>query len=427
VQPATITPGWPAVPDWTQGDPGWDNIGINTDSLNGVYLGDNWVLTARHVAAANITFSTGTFTRIGSQNFIVRNPPPNLANGASLTTETDLRLYRVNGNVGLPALTIASESPPLTGNSGSQVMFIGHGRIRHAEETHWSINQSSPPPTAQGWGDAEVPSGGNTHGYKTNSTPRPKRWGTNRLENPSSSAFESDVFDETISPTTAVLPLTTGPSDNRVTRDVISMVTTFNPQSDSSALPFESQAVSSDSGGAVFYNRGTAQAPDWVLSGIVNATIVFGEGQPQSYAIYGNSTTFADLSYYNQPYQHSICDIMKSCGAYSVMGDVNLDGDVTGNGTGPTSLDDVSAFVAGWGHNNLAGRGDYATWTKGDLNLNGVTDAEDFLLLREALHGPINSGVMVSLFGAVPEPSTAILLLLGSAPLAVSRRRRHGR
>jgi hypothetical protein len=249
----------------------------------------------------------------------------------------------------------------------------------------------------------------------------PKRWGTNRLENPSSSAFESEVFDETISPTTAVLPLFT--QGDGVTRDIISMVTTFNAQSEASALPFESQAVASDSGGAVFYNRGTEAAPDWVLSGIVNATITL-DNQPTSYALYGNSTTFADLSYYNQAYQLSICDIMKTCGAYSVMGDVNLDGNVTGNGTGPTSSDDVSALVSGWGDDNFEGRGDYATWTKGDLNLDGATNVDDFLLLRSALHGPINSDVMIALFGAVPEPSSVALAALAGAFLAATARRR---
>jgi hypothetical protein len=348
-----------------------------------------------------------------------------LADGASLTTETDLRLFRINGNVGLPALTIASESPPLTGPSGSQVMFIGRGRVRKPTETHWAMNPSSPP-AMNAWDDSEVTTGGNVHGYKTCVPPEtcvfPKRWGTNRLENPSSSAFPDETFDEIISPTTAVLPLFT--QGDGVTRDVISMVTTFNPQSDSSALPFESQAVASDSGGAVFYNRGTAEAPDWVLSGIVNATVTL-DNQPQSYALYEyNSTTFADLSYYNQPYQFSICDIMKTCSAYSVMGDVNLDGNVTGDGTGATSVDDVSAFVSGWGHNNLAGRGDYATWTKGDLNLDGVTDVDDFLLLRGALHGPIDNNVLASLFGPVPEPSSGILALLAAVSFAAASRRR---
>jgi hypothetical protein len=416
--PAAVTPGQPAVPDWTFGDPGWDNV--TTSGSNFVYIGDNWILTARHISAAAATFNTGIFPHISSQNFIVSNPPSHLVNGVSLTTQTDLRLFRISGNVGLPALEIASQSPPLIGTGGnSQVMFIGRGRIRASTETHWAMNISRPPPD---WSDAEVHSGGNVHGYKTctSNCIFAKRWGTNRLQNPSSLAFGSNEFDESLSSTTAVLPLST--SDQQ-TRDVISMVTSFEPQSDPSALPFESQAVSSDSGGAVFYNRGTEELPDWELAGIVNATIIH-ENQPRTYAVYGNSTTFADLSYYNQPYRFSICDIMKTCGSYSIMGDVNLDGEVIGDGTGIASIDDVTAFVAGWGNNNQFGDGDYDTWTKGDLNLDGATNVVDFLLLRGALNGPINSSVMSSLFGGVPEPNSSLLALIAGAFFAVMVRTR---
>jgi hypothetical protein len=173
----------------------------------------------------------------------------------------------------------------------------------------------------------------------------------------------------------------------------------------------------------VFFNRGTAEAPDWVLSGIVNATLIYGY-QPRTYAVYGNSTTFADLSYYNQAYKSSICDIMKACDSYSIMGDVNLDGQVTGNGTGATTVDDVSAFVSGWGSDNGLGRGDYETWKDGDLNLDGQTNLADFLLLRGSLNGPIGSGAMTALFGGVPEPSSGILAILAAGFWAAIARRR---
>lgn len=401
--------------DWTQGDPGWNNI--TQSGSNFAYLGDNWVLTARHISAGTAIFSTGSFSQIPSQNFVINNPPPSLANGVSLTPETDLRLFRISGEVNLPALTIASESPALTGNSGSQMMFISQGRVRWNIETHWDLDVNNPPPS---WGPEEVPSGqGNVHGYKTTDT-RTKRWGTNRLEDPSGGQFNSETFDEILSGTTAVMPLTTADDE---TRDVISMVTRFDQQGTNGALPFEAQAVSGDSGGSVFYNRGTELEPDWVLSGIVNATIIYGN-QPRIYAVYGNSTTFADLSYYNQAYKSSICDIMKSCGSYSIMGDVNLDGDVMGDGTGLATEDDVAAFVAGWGHDNLAGKGDYETWKKGDLNLDGLTDVEDFLLLRGSLNGPIANGAIRALFGAVPEPSSAILAILAIAFFAARSRHR---
>jgi hypothetical protein len=415
VNPADYEPA-EGFEDWDQGDPGWNNV-TQTGS-NFVYLGNNWVLTARHIAAGTAHFSTGSFTRISSQNFTISNPPSSLANGVSLTSQTDLRLFRISGTPNLPALTIASESPPAAGETGSQMVFIGNGRTRFASESHWSMNLSNPP---SNWGTAEVPTGGNVHGYKASST-RTKRWGTNRLEDPSSDEFDNDTFDEILSNTTAVLPLTTS---DTITRDVISMVTVFDQQSASSALPWESQAVSGDSGGAVFYNQGTPEDPDWVLSGIVNATLVYGQ-QPRTYAVYGNGTTFADLSYYNQPYRNSICDYMKTCGSYSIMGDVNIDGAVTGDGTGLATVDDVTAFIAGWGFNNLAGDGNYDSWTKGDLNLDGQTDVADFRMLRGALNGPIGSGAMSALFGAVPEPSSVVLAMFAAACFAFSARRRAG-
>jgi hypothetical protein len=417
VNPADYEPA-SGFSDWTQGDPGWNNV--TTSGYNYVYLGDGWVLTARHIVAARAYFGAQEFDPISGQNYVINNPSPALANGVTLTQQTDLRLFRINGAPGLPALTIASESPTSTGQDGSEVMFIGQGRNRNWAETHWQFSNPSNP--TGNWSNSEVTTGGNVHGWKTLGDTRTKRWGTNRLENPSS--FSADTFDEILSPTTAVMPLTTNDGGG-TTRDVISMVTTFTRQGIAGALPFESQAVSEDSGGAVFHNRGTQENPDWVLAGIVNATILSGN-QPKVYAVYGNSTTFADLSYYNQPYKSSICDIMKACGSYSIMGDVNLDGEVTGDGTGLATEDDVAAFVAGWGTDNLAGKGDYETWKNGDLNLDGLTDAEDFLLLRSALNGPIGSGAMQSLFGAVPEPSSAILAILAAGILAARPRRRAG-
>jgi hypothetical protein len=418
--PAVASPGQPAIPDWTQGDPGWNNI--SDSQSNYVYLGDGWVLTARHIAAGTAVFGAQSFLPVSGQNYVISNPPPSLANGVSLTTQTDLRLFKINGDPGLPALSIASESPTATGLNGSEVMFIGQGWNRFSTETHWNIpNLSSPPPN---WSSAEVPSGGNVHGWKTADTTgtKSKRWGTNRLENPSSSQFQASAFDEILSPTTAVMPLTTADGGG-TTRDVISMVTVFTQQGSAGALPFESQAVSGDSGGSVFYNRGTAEDPDWVLAGIVNATFIYGN-QPRQYAVYNNATTFADLSYYNKPYKSSICDIMKACDAYSIVGDVNLDGSVMGDGTGATTTDDVSAFVAGWGNNNLAGKGDYETWIRGDLNLDGVTNVQDFVMLRGALNGPISQSAMQSMFGPVPEPSSAILALLGASAFSTLCRRR---
>src|SRR5262249_11382097 len=155
---------------------------------------------------------------------------------------------------------------------------------------------------------------GNFHGYKTGVGG--KAWGTNRLASPSDPNYQG-VFKNTLSSTTAVMPFKTG---DQVTRDVISMLTSFDQQGQNGALPQETQGVSGDSGGAVFYKNGS----QWQLAGIVNSTLIY-SGQATLYGVYGDATTFSDLSYYNKPYQGSICDVMKSCGNYSVVGDVNLD------------------------------------------------------------------------------------------------------
>jgi hypothetical protein len=118
---------------------------------------------------------------------------------------------------------------------------------------------------------------------------------------------------------------------------------------------------------------------------------------------------------------------MKACDSYSIMGDINLDGEVTGNGDGAAEIDDVAAFVNGWGSDNGLGRGDYETWTDGDLNLDGKTNVADFLLLRSSLNGPIGSGAMTALFGGVPEPSSGILAMLAAGFWAACARRRAGR
>jgi hypothetical protein len=370
------------------------------------------VLTARHVGINSVIFDSGTFAPVNGENFIIHNPPPSLAGGLSLTTETDLRLIRIDGDPGLPGLTIASQSPPTSGVNGSQIMFVGNGPQRLASETSWQVNTSDP----KNWIWTEQ-AGGNFHGYKTGAGA--KAWGTNRLANPSDYSGPT-LIKNTLSSTTGVMPLKT---PDGITRDVITMVASFDQQGQNGALPYEAQGVGGDSGSAVFYKNGS----QWQLAGIVNSTLTY-NNQAVLYAVYGDATTFSDLSYYNKPYQGSICDVMKTCGNYSVLGDVNLDGVVSGNGTGPAQTDDVTAFVAGWRYDNSAGAGDYVSWTHGDLNHDGKTNVDDFLLLRGALNGPISAAALNSLFGdhspsdgpgnAVPEPFTGSLAVAAAALLA---------
>ncbi|RIK78126.1 MAG: hypothetical protein DCC67_11915 [Planctomycetota bacterium] len=101
-----------------------------------------------------------------------------------------------------------------------------------------------------------------------------------------------------------------------------------------------------------------------------------------------------------------------------VIGDVNQDGLVIGDGTGPAASDDVTAFVAGWmtrGHQSAP-----AAYMHGDLNLDRVTDLRDWIILNR-LNPAMGQAVLHSL--AVPEPAGAMLLVAGGA-LAWSHGRR---
>ncbi len=99
-----------------------------------------------------------------------------------------------------------------------------------------------------------------------------------------------------------------------------------------------------------------------------------------------------------------------------LVGDLNLDGAVTGDGTGPVAVDDVAAFIAGW-RSVLPEDDVFMRWTKGDLNLDGVGDLRDLAIFQKAL---IEHGLTLS----APEPATAALAASGLALATASRRNR---
>jgi hypothetical protein len=387
-------------------NPGWANVGSTATFLNAVYLGDGWVLSAKHTGVSAITLSTGTFQpiKIGQssnpqqqqyQAFVVPNPT-----GMGLSALTDLRLYRINGDPGLPSLTIASQPPTPGGTIGAEVVMISNGVLRSANETNYSVNSSANP-----WLWTEIPSFGAYRGYQPNGSG--KRWGTNHIANDNAVLGESDAN-------------LTG-NINAGRGDVISYLTVF----DQYAGGLEAQVVGGDSGSGVFYNRDG----QWELTGITHANLLY-SGQStatfnpsNSLAIYGNATAFADLSSYHD----QILAIMSDHADYSIMGDVNLDGLVSGTGAGPVPTDDISAFVEGWKFDNGLGQGDITSWTKGDLNRDGVTNVADFALLRTAFNGQMSGSVVSQFAGAVPEPSTGLLGLLGLVSLMVRSRLRRVR
>jgi hypothetical protein len=437
-------------PGWTQGDPGWANFSV---SGSYVYLGDGWVLSARHVGNnVPVEFQTPsgpvTFQRIpgnyyrdygyqwtnGEYFHAVENPSSVQLEGGSvvsLTQFTDLQLFRINGDPGLPSLTIASQPLPSNFSRGNapEVVIVGGSSQRVPNQSQWNANQQTNP-----WTWTQTTGAGSYQGYFTVG-PNQKRWGTNRIADPRPNgpgdpsdpgAMDySNLFDKgVISDTTGVRHFQT---NDGVFRDMIASLVVYDQQGQPGAAAYglnnlEVQAVPGDSGSAVFFKP--AGSNQWQLAGIVNASFEYTD-QPDGTAMYGNATMFTDLTKYNQNYFHSIQNIIATHADYSLSGDVNLDGVVSGNGTGPASNDDVSAFIAGWNYNNGVGQGTITSWKNGDLTRDGRTDVADFLRLRSALNGQISSAVVASLFGttAIPEPSAAMLALISAFFLAVPRRR----
>ena len=104
--------------------------------------------------------------------------------------------------------------------------------------------------------------------------------------------------------------------------------------------------------------------------------------------------------------------------------DVNLNGSVFGDGTGPAATDDVTAFVQGWRSKRLVMDvqvGDWISRQQGDLNYDGIVDLKDAYILRQGLIAAGGAGFDFSLLdGGVPEPSTALLWRWASVSSALA-------
>jgi hypothetical protein len=356
-------------------DPGFLNVSDDGNSL--VYLGDSWVLTAAHVSPAPTvsSFAGADYEVIPNTVIHLHNPA-----GMDLTNTTDLRMYRIDGLPSLPSLNISESTPPLN----AQVTLIGRGKRRDDTLTQWNAQRNG-----DTWTWTETKSDGEFRGYKIpGEAVRETRWGTNRIVNEDPIVGEVDPDHTTV--------VTVGNGANG--KDVISVLTVWD---EVGGTPHESQAVSGDSGGGVFYKRNGR----WELSGIMNAVLQFPSQRPD-WSIFGQATAFADLSIYRD----EILSIMANP-HYSIMGDLNLDGVVSGDGTGPADADDLTAFVGGWLTQHPVAN--IESWKLGDLNQDAMTDLSDFRLLYNA-HP--DAGALAPALGvaatAIPEPASWLIALI---------------
>jgi hypothetical protein len=219
-------------------DPGFANVG-QVNGSTGVYLSGGWVLTADHVGA-------GTFVSNG-QSYGYNGVDSYQING------TDLRLFKLSTFPLLPSLNLAASSPSV----GSAIVMIGAGRTAQDSLTNWYVDADTSTWT---WSEDQfVGADYIFSGFVTDSS-KSVRWGTNTINGFTSysdaSAFYTDF------------------SYN-------------NPTS------YEAQAVTHDSGGAIFTQNGT----NWELAGTIVAVAPF-NGQPggANNAIFGNYTIAIDLS-----------------------------------------------------------------------------------------------------------------------------------
>ena len=225
-------------------DPGWANVGV-VNAGGCVYLGDGWVLTASHVGLGTSYFNSVAYNDVPSSYARLVEP-------STPSQVVDLCMFQLQSNpTGLSAVTVSSSEPP----NNAQITAIGGGINRATTETYWDSN----------WNVVSSPVMGGYAGYYWGNGGT-KRWGTNNI----TQAYGTSVDD-----------------GNGITD---AWETTFSATGGSN----EMQAGTGDSGGGVFYKRGST----WELTGIMLAVATY-TNQPGGTAVFGDATFFADLSKYS--------------------------------------------------------------------------------------------------------------------------------
>lgn len=394
-------------------DPGWGNFGNNR---TGVYLGDQWVISAKHAGTGSV-FDTdgGSFPIIPNSLLTLTNPGG--FGGSVPSSSSDIVMFRVGldsatgmtpEELGARVITIADRLP----TASDVLTMIGRGKPRSTVaddsngQRHWNYDPSDPFAGSDGLVidfDDEV---AEEHGFFLRTSTNVKTWGTNTIASPSSvPGTVRQVGDRLLIEANGI-------------NDVVGYVTRFDrglddngaPISDGST-PDEAQGTGDDSGGPVFFK----DDGEWVLSGVMHAIYPHqysGQEQSLNKALFGAHTAISDLSH---PHYSNQLNIIRSFDSYSVMGDLDLDGEVDGEIVNGVATGDLGILVQNW--ENEEATADIKSWIKGDLNQDGLTNLADFVLLRDALGGTISVSEFSLLVAGrgVPEPTS-----LGLAALALS-------
>jgi hypothetical protein len=347
-------------------NPGWNNV-ARMSGASAVYLGDRWMITADHVSDGQVLFSNGTVGTIsyGSDLF--------LQNGGNFSPP-DLRLFRLVSDPGLPTLAISASTPA----NGSRVMMIGAGDDRAGSQVGWTLSGNSSTPV---W--TQVPAlSGQTVGYLLTDTNH-MRWGVNAVSGTSTFNTTTPVFN-----------------------------TTF----DRLGLPFEAQASRGDSGGGVFQSHNGA----WSLAGIIDAQQLLG-GQPSNTLAFGDQTLSVDLSVYRAQIESVLTHADSQWQNQVNRFDVNRSGNVDPHDV-LILINNLNTF----GTHTLSGTPTASDWLV-DVNNDGIVAPSDVLQLINVLsQGIANPPALTSALEPnvtpLPEPSAAVLALLGLLTLALGRR-----
>ncbi|MBP7948252.1 MAG: hypothetical protein KA004_01260 [Verrucomicrobiales bacterium] len=237
--------------------PYWNNV-VAVDGASGVYLGASgnygWVLTAAHVG--QLAVGSGVIT-VNGTNFTVRANVP--------VGTQDLRLYRIGGETGDPALPGIPNVVLATGSPVVTTGLLAFGRGARVETTANDANNSDA---------GQLPGTDSTYFEWTGAGAI--RWGSNQ---------------------TALLPSWAGPAVPLITiGTTVNFLSVFDdPGTGNYLTTTELNGASGDSGGPAF----TINSGAWQLSGVMtNVGSDPGTGQPAGTTGFGNITTYADLATY---------------------------------------------------------------------------------------------------------------------------------